>query len=72
VGTAMMNALEDLAREHGFAKITLEVSATNAGAIALYRRLGYSGLEAAALEHAATGRRDSTYFATKTLQARPG
>ena len=52
VGTAMMNALEDLAREHGFAKITLEVSATNAGAIALYRRLGYSGLEAAALEHA--------------------
>lgn len=63
VGTAMMHALEDLAREHRFAKITLEVAATNSGAIALYRRLGYSGLDAAA----ASAPQGITYFATKTL-----
>lgn len=63
VGTAMMNALEDLAREHRFAKITLEVSATNSGAIALYRRLGYAGLDAID----GPGPRSVTYFSTKTL-----
>ena len=66
LGTAMMNALEDLAREHGFAKITLEVAATNPGAISLYRRLGYAGLEAAGAVTSAPAP-DATYFATKTL-----
>jgi ribosomal protein S18 acetylase RimI-like enzyme len=66
VGTAMMDALEELAREHRFAKITLEVAASNTGAIALYRRLGYSGL-GAALETAASPLAGATYFATKTL-----
>jgi ribosomal protein S18 acetylase RimI-like enzyme len=66
VGTALMIALEDLAREHRFAKITLEVAATNSGAIALYRRLGYAGLEAAAASATAPAA-DATYFATKRL-----
>ena len=66
VGTALMNALEDLACEHDFAKITLEVAATNSGAIALYRRLGYAGLEAAAASATAPAA-DATYFATKKL-----
>lgn len=66
VGAAMMNALEDLAREHRFAKITLEVAASNTGAIALYRRLGYAGLEAAAAG-ATSPASDATYFATKML-----
>jgi ribosomal protein S18 acetylase RimI-like enzyme len=66
VGTTMMDALEDLAREHRFAKITLEVAASNTGAIALYRRLGYAGLEHAATHPAPAGS-DATYFATKTL-----
>lgn len=66
VGTAMMQALEDLAREHRFAKITLEVAASNTGAIALYRRLGYAGLEHVAAHPAAAGS-DATYFATKKL-----
>jgi len=65
LGTALMNALEDLACEHDFAKITLEVASSNAGAIALYRRLGYAGLDAAAT--AAVPHTDATYFATKTL-----
>jgi ribosomal protein S18 acetylase RimI-like enzyme len=65
VGTALMIALEDLAREHRFAKITLEVASSNAGAIALYRRLSYAGLEAAAT--AAVPHADATYFATKKL-----
>jgi ribosomal protein S18 acetylase RimI-like enzyme len=66
LGTAMMQALEDLAREHDFAKITLEVAATNSGAIALYRRLGYAGLDAAAAAAVAPAA-DATYFATKKL-----
>jgi len=66
VGTALMSALEDLAREHRFAKVTLEVAASNTGAIALYRRLGYAGLEAAAAS-AASPASDATYFATKKL-----
>jgi ribosomal protein S18 acetylase RimI-like enzyme len=65
VGTALMSALEDLAREHRFAKVTLEVAASNTGAIALYRRLGYAGLDAAAT--AAVPHSDATYFATKKL-----
>jgi ribosomal protein S18 acetylase RimI-like enzyme len=66
LGTAMMQALEDLAREHDFAKITLEVASTNSGAIALYRRLGYAGLDAATAAATAPAR-GATYFATKTL-----
>lgn len=66
VGTALMQALEDLAREHRFAKITLEVASTNSGAIALYRRLGYAGLDAASAS-ASAPLSDATYFATKKL-----
>lgn len=67
VGTAMMEALEDLAREHDFAKITLEVASTNIGAITLYRRLGYAGLDG--LDEAAlkTAPKGVTYFATKSF-----
>lgn len=43
--TAMVHALAEIGREHGHSKITLEVAATNAGAIRLYRRLGFDGLE---------------------------
>jgi ribosomal protein S18 acetylase RimI-like enzyme len=45
LGTLMINALIDVANEHRFAKLTLEVSASNARAIALYLRLGFTGLE---------------------------
>jgi ribosomal protein S18 acetylase RimI-like enzyme len=63
VGTAMLEVLADLGREHSFAKITLEVSASNAGAIRLYRKLGYSGLDGVALDAPA----GVTYFANKKL-----
>jgi GNAT superfamily N-acetyltransferase len=58
LGTAMVEALALIGREHGHAKITLEVAASNTGAMRLYRRLGFSGLEGA------TG---LTYFATRKL-----
>lgn len=67
VGTALMQALEDLAREHRFAKITLEVASSNAGAIALYRRLGYEGLATAAPPSGGPAATGFTYFATKKL-----
>ena len=63
LGTAMIEALADLGREHRFAKITLEVAASNTGAIRFYRRLGYSGLDGAPAKIPA----GVTYFATKKL-----
>jgi ribosomal protein S18 acetylase RimI-like enzyme len=63
LGTAMLEALADLGREHRFAKITLEVAATNSGAIRLYRRLGYTGLDGLP----ATAPAGVTYFATRKL-----
>jgi ribosomal protein S18 acetylase RimI-like enzyme len=63
VGTALLETLATLAREHRMAKLTLEVSATNESAIRLYRRLGYGGLESLPAQ-APVG---ATYFATKKL-----
>ena len=63
LGTAMLEVLADLGREHGFGKITLEVAASNGGAIRLYRRLGYTGLDGVA----ATAPAGVTYFATRKL-----
>lgn len=45
LGTAMVGALAEIGREHGHARITLEVAAANTAAIRLYRRLGFEGLE---------------------------
>lgn len=59
LGTSLMRALEEVGRRRGCARITLEVAATNEGAIRLYRRLGYAGLGSAA--------GDATYFAKKAL-----
>jgi ribosomal protein S18 acetylase RimI-like enzyme len=63
LGSAMVETLAELGREHGHKKITLEVSATNTGAIRLYRRLGFSGLENLPV----TAPAGVTYFATKKL-----
>jgi ribosomal protein S18 acetylase RimI-like enzyme len=63
LGTAMLEVLADLGREHRFAKITLEVAATNSGAIRLYRRLGYTGLDGVPAPAPA----GVTYFATCKL-----
>ncbi len=63
VGTALLETLAALGREHGMTKITLEVSSTNADAIRLYRRLGYAGLDAVPSDAPA----GVTYFATKKL-----
>jgi ribosomal protein S18 acetylase RimI-like enzyme len=63
LGTALVEALAAVGREHGHAKITLEVAASNAAAIRLYRRLGFGGLDGAP-EVAPAG---VTYFATKKL-----
>jgi len=63
LGTAMVETLAELGREHRFAKITLEVAATNTGAIRLYRRLGFSGLDGLPLEAPA----GATYFANRKL-----
>jgi ribosomal protein S18 acetylase RimI-like enzyme len=64
VGTALLETLAALGHEHGMAKITLEVSSSNAGAIRLYRRLGYAGLDAVPSDAPA----GATYFATKKLK----
>ena len=63
LGSAMVEALVDLGRVHGHSKITLEVAASNSGAIRLYRRLGFSGLDGLPLEAPA----GATYFATRKL-----
>ena len=63
LGTAMVEMLAELGREHRFAKITLEVAGSNSGAIRLYRRLGFSGLEGLPLESPA----GVTYFANRKL-----
>ena len=62
IGSAMLNTLADLAREHGFAKLTLEVAASNTHAIRLYRRIGFTGLDTAFESPAGT-----TFFATKRV-----
>ena len=61
LGSAMVEALVEIAREHGFAKITLEVAATNAGAVRLYRRLGFKGLDNLPAE----GPAGATWFASR-------
>jgi ribosomal protein S18 acetylase RimI-like enzyme len=63
LGSALVETLAELGREHGHAKLTLEVSATNTGAIRLYRRLGFAGLE----NLPAVTPAGVTYFATKKL-----
>jgi ribosomal protein S18 acetylase RimI-like enzyme len=63
LGSAMLEVLADLGREHRFAKITLEVAASNSGAIRLYRRLGYTGLDGIP----AAAPAGVTYFATRKL-----
>jgi ribosomal protein S18 acetylase RimI-like enzyme len=63
LGSALVDTLCELGREHGHAKLTLEVSATNAGAIRLYRRLGFAGLENLPVEAPA----GVTYFASRKL-----
>ncbi len=62
IGTAMLNALTQLARDHGFAKLTLEVAASNTGALRLYRRHGFTGIDTAVESPAGT-----TIFATKRV-----
>ncbi|MGH2916641.1 MAG: GNAT family N-acetyltransferase [Solirubrobacteraceae bacterium] len=42
VGTALMEAAEMWARDRGFDLLSLDVWSTNDGALAFYRRLGYS------------------------------
>jgi len=63
LGSALVETLAELGREHGHAKLTLEVSATNMGAIRLYRKLGFAGLE----NLPAVTPAGVTYFATKKL-----
>jgi ribosomal protein S18 acetylase RimI-like enzyme len=41
IGRRLLAAVEDLARERGHCKITLEVREDNPAAMALYRRLGF-------------------------------
>lgn len=41
VGTALMDAAEAWAREHGAARMILDLAASNTGALRLYERLGY-------------------------------
>ncbi len=62
VASEMMETLADIAKNHGFAKITLEVAATNSDAVRLYRKLGYHGLDTA--KEVAAG---TTYFAHKRM-----
>ena len=63
LGSAMVETLADLGRAHGHAKLTLEVAASNTGAIRLYRRLGFTGLDGLPSTAAA----GVTYFASKRL-----
>jgi ribosomal protein S18 acetylase RimI-like enzyme len=41
IGTALITAFENRARDNGFATVSLEVIDTNLGAKALYKRVGY-------------------------------
>lgn len=45
VARQMLLKAEDMARERGAVKMTLEVLSGNASALALYRRLGYAGYQ---------------------------
>ena len=63
LGTAMVEVLADIGREHGHVKLTLEVSASNTAAIRLYRRLSFSGLDNLPVEAPA----GTTYFANRKL-----
>jgi len=45
VARQMLLKAEDIARERGAVKMTLEVLSGNASALALYRRLGYAGYQ---------------------------
>ena len=63
LGTSMLETLAALGREHRFAKLTLEVAASNSGAIRLYRRLGFTGLDGLPAQALA----GVTYFAGKRL-----
>lgn len=61
--TAMVEALAEIGREHGHAKITLEVAASNTAAIRLYRRIGFAGLDGVPVQPPA----GVTYFANRKL-----
>ena len=63
LGAAMVETLAEIGREHGHTKLTLEVAATNTGAIRLYRRLGFGGLDGLPPEAQA----GVTYFAKRKL-----
>ncbi len=63
LGRAMIEALCEIGREHRHAKVTLEVAASNTGAIRLYRALGFTGLDGLPPE----GPAGATYFATRKL-----
>ena len=63
LGSAMVEALAEIGREHRHAKLTLEVAATNTGAIRLYRRMGFGGLDGLPAEAPA----GATYFAIRKL-----
>ncbi len=41
VGTALMKAAEDLARDSGYSSMSVQVYSQNTGAVKLYERLGY-------------------------------
>lgn len=45
IGERMLALAEELARERGACKLTLEVLAGNSGAIALYQRIGFGNYE---------------------------
>jgi len=47
IGTRLLEAVVALARERGHCKVTLEVREDNAGAMTLYRRLGFGPGESA-------------------------
>lgn len=49
VGTAIVNRLVALAAEHGFARVEIGVAESNARALALYRRLGFTRHESRTL-----------------------
>jgi ribosomal protein S18 acetylase RimI-like enzyme len=63
LGAALVDALCEIGREHRHSKITLEVAASNTGAIRLYRRLGFGGLDGLP----STAPAGVTYFATRKL-----